>query len=98
MGVGSSAGRPNGSQRSERGTGGREGPAAAACWIRLCVSSSSSSSRAKVDTAAATARAASGNASPILTALLLCQRVRVSGNVCMLVPLLDFVSAGCCSV
>ena len=52
MGVGSSAGRPNGSQRSERGTGGREGPAAAACWIRLCVSSSSSSSRAKVDTAA----------------------------------------------
>jgi len=69
MGVGSSAGRPNGSPRSERGTGGRQGSAAVSCWIRLCVSSSSSSSsaRAKVDTAAATARAVSGNASPILT-------------------------------
>ncbi|XP_066363120.1 serine/threonine-protein kinase PBL34-like isoform X1 [Miscanthus floridulus] len=58
MGVGSSAGRPNGSPRSERGTGGRQGSAAVSCWIRLCVSSSSSA-RAKVDTAAATARAVS---------------------------------------
>lgn len=82
MGVGSSAGRRNGSPRSERGTGGRQGTAVVGCWIRLCVSSSSSSSRAKVDAAAATARAASGNASPILTLSSSAAGVSLPGHVC----------------
>lgn len=59
MGAGSSAQRRNVSPLGEKGTGGRKGSAGTGCWIRLCVSPSSS--RAKVDTALCGARA-SGNA------------------------------------
>ena len=61
MGVGNSAERRNASPLSEKGTGGRKGSAGVGCWIRLCVSPSSSS-RAKVDAALCGARASSGNA------------------------------------
>ncbi|TKW25534.1 hypothetical protein SEVIR_3G125200v4 [Setaria viridis] len=55
MGAGSSAQRRNVSPLGEKGTGGRKGSAGTGCWIRLCVSPSSS--RAKVDTALCGARA-----------------------------------------
>nr|CAB3464274.1 unnamed protein product [Digitaria exilis] len=56
MGVGSSAERRNVSPLGEKGTVGGKRSAGVGCWIRLCVSPSSST-RAKVDTALCGARA-----------------------------------------
>nr|CAB3460562.1 unnamed protein product [Digitaria exilis] len=56
MGVGSSAERRNVSPLGEKVTGGRKRSAGVGCWIRFCVSPSSST-RAKVDTALCGARA-----------------------------------------